>query len=72
MTGLWFSPVSSTNKTYRHDIAENVLFVNDDILLPFKNLKGHYVLLFNNNKEKQTNTNNNKQTNQKIDNKKIK
>jgi hypothetical protein len=48
-----------------------VLFVNDDILLPFKNLKGHYVLLFNNNKEKQTNTNNNKQTNQKIDNKKI-
>jgi hypothetical protein len=33
---------------------------------------GHYVLLFNNNKENQTDTNNNKQTNQKIDNKKIK
>jgi hypothetical protein len=27
MTGLWFSPVSSTNKTYRHDIAEILLKV---------------------------------------------
>jgi hypothetical protein len=27
MTGLWFSPVSSTNKTERHDITEILLKV---------------------------------------------
>jgi len=25
VTGRWFSPVSSTNKTYRHDITEILL-----------------------------------------------
>jgi hypothetical protein len=25
MTGQWFSPVSSTNKTDRHDIAQNIV-----------------------------------------------